>query len=99
MKEISYNGPEFDKEESDWSAKKERSTGSHAAPTVRTFRADVEDLIQEKGMTKAQIAMAEADRRERRGQRRVLKEEASTHLGATIFFLLIIQSFQLGYIV
>ena len=46
MKEISYNGPEFDKEESDWAKKQKRSVGSAKAPTVRTFRADVEELIQ-----------------------------------------------------
>lgn len=96
MKEISYNGPEFDKEESDWAKKKTRSVGSTKAPTVRTFRADVEELIQEKGTTKTKIAMAEADRRERRGERRVLHEEEDSHLGWMIFILVLILAFGIG---
>jgi hypothetical protein len=96
MKEISYNGPSFDKEEDDWAKKKTRSVGSTKAPTVRTFRADVEELIQEKGTTKTEIAMAEADRRERRGERRVLREEDDTHLGRIIFFLMLILAFGVG---
>lgn len=96
MKEISYEGTSFEKEESEWAQKKERSKGSLKAPTIRTFRADVEDLIQEKGTTKTQMVMAEATRREQRGQSRVLREEDGSHLGRVIFLLVLVLTFGVG---
>ena len=96
MKEISYDGPGLEKEEEAWAAKHERSTGSTKAPTVRTFRADVEDLIKEKGTTKSQIVMAEATRRESRGERRILHEEDDSHLGRIIFLLVLVLAFGIG---
>lgn len=96
MKEIEYNGPAFRSKEERLSQKNVRSKGSAKAPTVRTFRADVEELIQKKGTTKAQIIMAEAARREERGERRVLHREDNSHLGRIIFLLILILAFTLG---
>ena len=94
MKEISYEGPAPENKEA--AERTHRSTGSGRAPTVRTFRADVEELIEEKGVTKAQVIMAEAARRESRGERRVLEEESDSHLGWIIFILLLVLAFGLG---
>lgn len=96
MKEIAYDGPAFDQEENDWRKKsKERSKGSVKAPTMRTFRADVEEMIEEKAPTKTQVIMAEANRREARGESRVLHEEES-HLGRIIFILVLVLAFGIG---
>lgn len=96
MKEIAYDGPAFDQEENDWRKKsKERSKGSVKAPTMRTFRADVEEMIEEKAPTKTQVIMAEANRRESRGESRVLHEEES-HLGRIIFILVLVLAFGTG---
>lgn len=97
MKEIEYNGPAFkSKEERLAQQKRVRSRGSSTAPTVRTFRADVEELIQKKGTTKTQIIMAEAARREERGEHRVLHKDDSSHLGRIIFLLMLVLAFTLG---
>lgn len=96
MKEIEYNGPAFKSKEERLSQKNVRSKGSAKAPTVRTFRADVEELIQKKGTTKTQIVMAEAARREERGEHRVLHKEDTSHLGRIIFLLMLILAFTLG---
>ncbi len=96
MKEIAYDGPAFDQEEKDWKKKgSERSKGSVKAPTMRTFRADVEEMIETKAPTKTQIIMAEEARRESRGESRVYHEEES-HLGRTIFILLLVLAFGIG---
>ena len=96
MKEIAYDGPAFDQEEKDWRKKStERSKGSAKAPTMRTFRADVEEMIEEKAPTKTQVIMAEANRREARGESRVLHEEES-HLGRIIFILVLVLAFGIG---
>lgn len=96
MKEIAYDGPSFDQEEKEWRKKsKERSKGSVKAPTMRTFRADVEEMIEEKAPTKTQVIMAEANRREARGESRVLNQEES-HLGRIIFILVLVLAFGIG---
>ncbi len=96
MKEISYEGPEATKEEADWAKKKKPSIGSKKAPTVRTFRADIEELIQEKGTTKSDIMQAEAARRESRGEQRFPVEEDESHFGRLIFILVLVLAFGLG---
>lgn len=96
MKEIEYDTPAYKREENPLEQNTVRSKGSAKAPTVRTFRADVEELIQEKGTTKTQIIMAEAARREQRGQPRLLREEDDSHLGRIIFLLTLILAFALG---
>lgn len=92
MKEIEYTKPESSVEENTWLQKK-KPIG--AIPTVRTFRADVQELIKEKGTTKTDIALAEADRREARGEKRFPVEDES-HLGRTILVLLLVLAFGLG---
>ena len=92
MKEISYDSSRFDKENEERNKKQPQSRGSAKAPTVRTFRADVEGLIQEKGVTKNAITMAEAARREARGESRFPVEEEGSHLGRVIFILLLVLS-------
>jgi len=93
MKEISYEGPSFFEKGKEKKAL--RSRGSVVAPTMRTFRADVEELIEEKGTTKTQMVMAEAARREAHGESRVLNENKS-HLGWIIFVLFIVLAFGVG---
>jgi len=96
MKEIEYDTPTQKRAGNPWEEDDARSRGSRRAPTVRTFRADVEELIQEKGTTRTQIVMAEAARREERGQSRLLHEEDDSHLGRAIFLLVLMFAFVLG---
>lgn len=96
MKEISYDSSRFDKENEERSKKQPQSRGSSRAPSVRTFRADVEGMMQEKGVTKNAITMAEAARRESRGESRFPVEEEASHLGRTIFILLLVLAFGIG---
>lgn len=93
MKEITYQGPSFfDKGKE---KKALRSRGSEIAPTIRTFRADVEELIEEKGTTKTQMVMAETARREARGESRV-QNDSKSHLGMIIFVLFLVLAFGIG---
>lgn len=96
MKEISYDSSRFEKENEEQRKKQVQSRGSSIAPTVRTFRADVEGMIQEKGVTKNEITMAEAARRESRGESRFPVEEEGSHLGRIIFILLLVLAFGIG---
>ncbi len=96
MKEISYDSSRFDKENEEQNKKHTQSRGSMKAPTVRTFRADVEGMIQETGVTKNAITMAEAARRESRGESRFPVEEEGSHLGRIIFILLLVLAFGVG---
>ncbi len=91
MKEVDYQGPALEQE----IKKKERSKGSEVIPVVRTFRADVDALMKKEATTKTQIVMAEAARREARGESRV-QEKDSSHLGKIIFLLTLILAFILG---
>ncbi len=93
MKEIHYEGPPAEKESEEWE-KKKKVLGKLA--TVRTFRADVQELIQEKKVTKTSIALAEAGRREARGETRFPSESDDTHLGRIIFILVLVLAFGLG---
>ncbi len=99
MKEISYEGPLFDKEREEWEKKKkpnERSKGSNDIRPLRTYRTDVEELVQKEKTTPVQVVMAEAARREERGESRVLSENKAGHLGWVIFSLLLVLAFGVG---
>lgn len=74
MKEIAYEGVAFKREEEEWQKKKEEQRGSTTAPTIRTFRTDVEELLKKKEVTKTEVAIKEAERREARGESRLLGE-------------------------
>lgn len=87
MKEIDFDRP---------IEKKEEIHGTMASPTVRTFRADVEDLIKQKGTTKTDVVLAEAARRESRGETRFPIDTDEPQLGKTIFILLLVLAFGLG---
>ncbi len=91
MKEVDYQGPTLEQE----LKKKERSKGSAAIPAVRTFRADVDALMKKEATTKTQIVMAEAARREARGESRTVGGESS-HLGQIIFILTLMLAFVIG---
>jgi hypothetical protein len=93
MKEVDYTGPSTDEEEKRKHA--ERSRGSEDAPALRTFRGDVEEMVEAKGVTKAQAVVAEEERRTARGEARVVREE-STGLGRIIFLLLLVIGFGIG---
>lgn len=92
MKEINYDGPVPSKREDE---RTKRSVGGEHSPTLRTFRGDVEELIQEKGVTKTQAVMAEAERREKRGDAR-FKEDTASHLGWALFALILMFAFLAG---
>ncbi len=94
MKEIAYEKPESAKKETVWEKKKKPVQSSLA--TVRTFRADVQELIKEKGTTLTDVAMAEAARRESRGETRFPIEETNVHLGRIILILVFVLAFGLG---
>ncbi len=99
MKEISYEGPLFDKEREEWEKKKkpnERPKGNDEIRPLRTYRTDVEELVQKEKTTPIQVAMAEAARREERGESRILSENKKGHLGWIIFALLLILAFGVG---
>lgn len=93
MKEISYDGPTYD--ESEQRRKRARSRGSEKVPPLRTFRGDVADLVTKQNMTKTQMVIAEASRREERGEARTL-HEGESHLGKIIFVLLLVLTFGIG---
>lgn len=99
MKEISYEGPLFDKEREEWEKKKkpnERPKGNDDIRPLRTYRTDVEELVQKEKTTPIQVVMAEAARREERGESRVASENKGGHLGWVIFSLLLILAFGVG---
>ncbi len=92
MKEISYEP----KESTEASPKPpHRSRGSDIAPPMRTFGKDVADLVEKERLTKAQVIMAEADRRESRGESRT-HSDSDTHLTQIIFVLLLVLAFGIG---
>lgn len=92
MKEISYDGPPLDEESN---RKKERSRGSVVAQPIRTFRGDVNQMLEEKHVTKTQVMLAEQERREKRGEKRLVHSDES-HLGRIIMILLIVLAFGVG---
>lgn len=97
MKEIAYEGVAFKREEEEWQKKKsEQHRGSTGAPTIRTFRTDVEELLKQKAVTKTEIAMKEAERREQRGEARILHEttkEEGIGFGRVALFLGLLLAF------
>lgn len=93
MKEISYDGPTFD--ENEQRRKLARSRGSLTAPPLRTLHDDVEKMVGEQHITKTQMVIAEAARREERGESRTIETKES-HLGRIIFLLVLILAFGIG---
>lgn len=93
MKEIEFDLTAFEKKETDI-AKKDKPISK--IPTVRTFRNDVQDLMKEKTISRSSVAMAEAARREARGEKRFPVEEDESHLGRLIFILFLVLAFGLG---
>ena len=93
MKEIEFDVTAFEKNESE---KEKKDKPVSRVPTVRTFRADVQDLMKEKTISRSGVAMAEAARREARGETRFPVEEEESHLGRIIFILFLVLAFGLG---
>ncbi len=96
MKEVSFDGEDFHERKALW---QKEHLGNHEGvktPTVRTFRADVQELIQEKKTTKTDVLLAEAKKREMRGEERFPTEEDSIGLGKWIFVLSLVFAFGLG---
>lgn len=98
MKEIAYEGEEFKKEEGEWETKKPmRSIGSEKVHPLRTYRADVEEMMVESKLTTVDIIEAETKRREDRGEKRLIHDEPEeSHLGRMIFALLLLFALGLG---
>lgn len=82
MKEIAYKGVALQKEEEEWHKKKERSQGSATAPTIRTYNADVEEVLRERKTTKTDIIMAEAAKRESAGEARFPAADGTSDEGS-----------------
>ena len=93
MKEIEFDITAFEKKESQLE-KKDKPVSK--VPTVRTFRNDVQDLMKEKTVSRSSVAMAEAARREARGETRFPVEDDKSHLGRMIFILFLVLAFGLG---
>ncbi len=93
MKEIEFDVTAFEKTESE-NEKKDKPVSK--VPTVRTFRNDVQDLMKEKTISRSGVAMAEAARREARGEKRFPVEEDESHLGRLIFILFLVLAFGVG---
>ncbi len=93
MKEIEFDVTAFEKKESEIE-KKDKPVSK--VPTVRTFRNDVQDLMKEKTVSRSSVAMAEAARREARGETRFPVQEDESHLGRMIFILFLVLAFGLG---
>ena len=93
MKEIEFDVTAFEKTESEDASKAKPVS---KIPTVRTFRNDVQDLMKEKTISRSEVAMAEAARREARGEKRFPVEEDESHLGRLIFILFLVLAFGVG---
>ncbi len=94
MKDINYEGPPL--EENNETATPLRSKGSADAPTLRTLRTDVGDLIGSGKTTAVDVVIAEKKRREELGLPRIKEEEGRPHLGRIIFILTLILAFSIG---
>ena len=93
MKEIEFDVTAFEKTESE---DENKAKPVSKIPTVRTFRNDVQDLMKEKTISRSEVAMAEAARREARGEKRFPVEEDESHLGRLIFILFLVLAFGVG---
>ena len=94
MKEVEYDGPPMDGVRYESS---ERSKGSPAAPTIRTFRNDVNEEVGK--TTRLGILMAQRARSEAAGRSRIPEEDnghIEHHFGRIIFLLLLILAFGIG---
>lgn len=111
-KEIEYTGPSIeDRKELQKKAtpKPVLSAGSAKVRPLRTFKADVEEALKKQKASKASMIMAEQDRREKRGEPRVVKkkkkkkkpikkeETSSSHLPILVTILLLVIAAPIGW--
>lgn len=94
MKEIAYEQPSLEETVENTKRVVVDNTAPHA-PLVRTFTADVSNLLAETKTTKFDIVMAEKNRRNERQKSMPLEEEGS-HLGRIIFVLALLVTFGIG---
>ncbi len=89
MKEVPFDGKEAEKASKDF-AKQKSEKGKLS--TIRTYRADVEELITKKKITRTHVAIAEEERRRALGESSVWEERKATSilplLIACVFLLL-----------
>lgn len=88
----------FDKKENANTAPTKIPAGLTRVPMkvpMRTFGGDVAHLVEEKGITKTQVIMAEESRRESRGEERTSHGDDS-QLTRIIFLLLVVFTFAVG---
>ncbi|MDO8520657.1 MAG: hypothetical protein Q7S52_00915 [bacterium] len=95
MKEINF-GPHTFEEAVENAQRVEPDEHSFGAPLVRTFKADVADLLTQEKTTKLDIIMAEKARRTEREKVTLEEERPGSHLGKTIFILGLLFAFGIG---
>lgn len=94
MKDVDYNGPPMEEIRPE---SIERSKGSPTAPTIRTFRNDVNE--EGSKTTRLEILMAQRARNEAAGRSRIPEEDSAHtehHFGRIIFLLLLVLAFGIG---
>ncbi len=77
MKEVSVSGESIEKIQKDLAHKK---APSKSVPHVRTYRADVEELITKKKVTRTHVAIAEEERRRAMGESSVWEAQKPTSM-------------------
>lgn len=87
MKEIDFDEP---------IKKKEGIHSTMATPAAHTFRADVEDLIKQKKISRTGPALSKTIRRESQVESRFPLDNDEPQLGKVIFILLLVLAFGIG---
>jgi len=76
MKEVPFSGADAQKASEDFSNRK--NAGESRLRSVRTYRADVQELISKKKVTRTHVAIAEEERRRAIGESSVWEEQKTT---------------------
>lgn len=90
MKEVPFSGPGAEQTVKEFAEKRQKGSGKLGM--VRTYRADVQELIAKKKVTRTHVAMAEEERRRAIGESSVWEERKATSVLPLVFagiFLLV----------
>ena len=78
MKEVPFEGKSAEKGSKDFTDRKKQQSGKLS--TVRTYRADVEELLTKKKITRTHIAIAEEERRRAIGESALWEEQKASSI-------------------